>query len=134
MAKTKEEDFESFVDEEPIAPVSINKYDPFQLKAGIDDCIINLLEERNYVEDHGFMDQKIVICALQIGITLVSQFYKPDPSWDFLVNVPFQLFCVFLYCVGQAAAYWIENYAKDTIFFIAKKHPVSLFTFLISFR
>ena len=45
MAKTQEEEFESFVDEEPIAPLSINKYDPFSLKAGIDETIVSLLEE-----------------------------------------------------------------------------------------
>ena len=65
MAKVSqsENDFESFADEEPIAPLSINKYDPYQLKAGMDECIVALLEEKNFVEDNKMMDLKLVICV-----------------------------------------------------------------------
>ena len=51
-----EEEFESFVDEEPIAPVSINKYDPYQLKECINDTIVQILEEKDFVEDNTMMD------------------------------------------------------------------------------
>ena len=51
MSQVQKEEFESFVDEEPIAPVSINKYDPFQLKGNVDDTFMNLLEEIGFEED-----------------------------------------------------------------------------------
>ena len=40
---------ESFCDEEPICPISVNKYDQFQLKAAMDDTIVNLLDEQKFV-------------------------------------------------------------------------------------
>ena len=63
MSKVEEveEEFESFVDEEPIAPLSINKYDPYNLKAGMDETIVKLLEEYGYEEDNSDMDYKILI-------------------------------------------------------------------------
>ena len=37
--ESSEEEFESFVDEEPIGPVSINKYDPYQLRECTNETI-----------------------------------------------------------------------------------------------
>ena len=56
-----EEEFESFVDEEPIATVSINKYDPFQLRECTCETLITILEEKSFVEDTKITDMKILI-------------------------------------------------------------------------
>ena len=76
--KAEEDKFESYVDEEPIAPVSINKYNPYELKGNLDDTIINLLEEKKFVEDNTNMNLKIVLGLLCIAISAVSQFYKKN--------------------------------------------------------
>lgn len=82
--KAEEDKFESYVDEEPIAPVSINKYNPYELKGNIDDTIINILEEKKFEEDNTNMNYKIVLGLLCIAISAVSQFYKKDdPDWKF---------------------------------------------------
>ena len=43
--KEEVEEVESIIDVEPIAPVSINKYDQNQLKEFINDTVVCLLEE-----------------------------------------------------------------------------------------
>ena len=52
------------MDEEPIAPISVNKYDQFQLKAAMDDTIISLLDEQKFEQDNGHTDIKIGISLL----------------------------------------------------------------------
>ena len=75
------------MDEEPIAPVSINKYNPYELKGNIDDTIINLLEEKDFVEDNKNMNLKIVLGLLCIAVAAVSQLYKKDDEeWKFPKN------------------------------------------------
>ena len=59
--ESSEDEFESFVDEEPIATVSINKYDPYQLRDCTTDTIVAILEEKSFVEDTKITDMKIVI-------------------------------------------------------------------------
>ena len=85
--KEVEEEFESYVDEEPIAPVSVNKYDQYQLKGNIDDCLINLLEEKEFIEDNTNINLKILIGTLCVGIAAFSQLYKKDDvDWKFPKN------------------------------------------------
>ena len=62
----------SFVDEEPIDPLSINKYDPYQLKSKIDDLIIQLLDEMKWEEDNTSIDYKIVVTAIACAVTAFS--------------------------------------------------------------
>ena len=125
--QVEEEEFESFIDEEPISPLSINKYDPFSVKAAIDECLVNLLEERQFTEDNYWMDLKIVTAAILLVITAVAQLYKPDPSWEFLNNKPFQCVLIVLYGFFTCVYWYIDNYCIDEIFFITKTHPVSTF-------
>ena len=89
MAKVEEEEFDSFADEEPIHPVSINKYDPYNLRGFIDDCITELLDEMKFYEDHRWINLKIVITAVACALTAFMQLYKPDDSWAFENNQPF---------------------------------------------
>ena len=63
-SKVQEEEFESFVDEEPIEPLAINKYDQYSLRGGMDDTIVKLLGERGYKEDEKLMDYKIFVCII----------------------------------------------------------------------
>ena len=75
MGKTKEEEgeeFESFVDEEPIAAVSINKYDQNQLREGINDTLTALLEEQGFQEDHQIINCKIVLGLISVAIAAYS--------------------------------------------------------------
>ena len=62
--ESSEEEFESFVDEEPIATVSINKYDPYQLREVTCETLIAILEEKSFVEDTRITDIKIVIAVV----------------------------------------------------------------------
>ena len=134
MAKVEEtqKEFESFADEEPIAPVSVNKYDPFQLKAGMDECIVALLEEKKFIEDNRLMDIKLVIYAMQIGITAFSQLYKPDESWHFLNNKPMQMGFVALYGLLVVVFYYVDTYMIGECFFECTSHPVSRLILLTS--
>ena len=76
--ESSDEEFESFVDEEPIGPVSITKYDPYQLIEFTNDTIKAILEEKGFVEDTTVMDIKIVIDILLVGVTLWAFLYKKD--------------------------------------------------------
>ena len=117
---------ESYVDEEPIAPVSCNKYNPYELKGNIDDTIINILEERKFVEDNTNMNLKIVLGAVCIGIAAVSQLYKKDdPDWKFPKNWVFQSICVAVYGLVMLMYYYVENYKMGDVFFCATGCPVS---------
>ena len=85
--KEAEEPFESFVDEEPIASVSINKYDPFQLKGNVDDTLVKLLEEVGFHEDQYCNNLKIGLGLIMCVVAAVSQFYKKDDEdWKFPKN------------------------------------------------
>ena len=130
MAKKVEdqkEEFESYIDEEPIAPVSINKYNPYELKGNIDDTIINILEEKKFVEDNTNMNYKIVLGTLCVAVAAVSQLYKKDdPDWKFPKNWFFQSICVALYGIIMAAYYYVENYMMGDVFFSATTCPVSI--------
>lgn len=117
---------ESYVDEEPIAPVSINKYNPYELKGNIDDTIINILEERKFEEDNTNMNLKILLGAICIAIAAVSQLYKKDdPDWKFPKNWVFQSFCVAAYGMVMLMYYYVENYKMGDVFFCATGCPVS---------
>ena len=127
--KKKEEEFESYVDEEPIAPVSINKYNLYELKGNIDDTIINILEEKKFEEDNTNMNLKIVLGILCVSVAAVSQFYKKDdPDWKFPKNWYFQSVCVAIYGIIMAFYYYVENYMMGDVFFSASKSPVSIYT------
>ena len=105
--------------------MSINKYDPFQLKAGIDDCVVALLEERGFQEDNTYMDRKIVVSVLAIAVALLSQFYKPDETWEFPKANKFQMCCIALYGACMAMYYYIDYYQIADTFFCSSVHPVS---------
>ena len=89
MSKVEEEEFESFADEEPIHPVSINKYDPYNLRGFIDDCIVELLNENQFIEDNYWINLKILITASACALTAFMQLYKPNDRWKFENNQPF---------------------------------------------
>ena len=76
--ESSEEEFESFVDEEPIAPVSINKYDPYQLREVTNETIQQILEEKGFVEDTTVIDLKIIISIGLVASTLWAFFYRKD--------------------------------------------------------
>lgn len=88
---------ESFIDEEPIAQLSINKYDPYALKGTIDDCLVQLLEEKGFKENCRMVDYKILIGIMSILVTLASQFYKPDETWEWPKNRNFVILTVIAY-------------------------------------
>ena len=76
--ESSEEEFESFVDEEPIGPVSINKYDPFQLRECTNETIQMILEEMGFVEDTKIIDMKIIIDIILAASTIWAYLYKKD--------------------------------------------------------
>ena len=113
------------MDEEPIAPLSINKYDQYSLKAGLDECITALLEERGFKEDNKWMDIKILVVLGQLGVTVIGQLYKPDESWYFLNNKPFQCLLIALYVGLFGVYYFIDTWILAEEFFSSQDHPVS---------
>lgn len=124
----KVQEFESYIDEEPIAPVSCNKYNPYELKGNIDDTIINLLEEKKFEEDNKNMNLKIILGSLCIGVAAVSQLYKKDdPDWKFPKNWIFQSICVAIYGIIMGGYYYVENYMMGDVFFSSVSCPVSTY-------
>ena len=59
-------------DEEPINPVCINKYDPYQLKGTIDDTLIILLEEKGFKENNYINNLKIALGLVCIALAAFS--------------------------------------------------------------
>ena len=132
---TQEEEDASYIDEEPIAPVSINKYDPYALKGNIDDCIVAVLGEMKFVEDNSIVNLKIVLGLMMIGLAATGQFYKKNPytgfddDWKFPDSYWFHFVVVGLYSVVSLGYYYIEYYVQSERFYIASDAPVSTLLF-----
>ena len=127
MSKVEKEDdkeFESFVDEEPIASLSINKYDPYQLKAGLDELIIELLDERKWEEDHSAINYKIFVTAVACAITAFQQLYKPDKSWEFPNANGKEAICISSYLILMGIYYYIDTYYLGDTFYVSSKHQL----------
>ena len=123
---SEEEEFESFVDEEPIATVSINKYDPYQLRDCTTDTIIAILEEKSFVEDAKYTDMKIVIGVIQVAITAAVHMYGyEDKEVMFDDKKPYIVINIVVYSLLMLAYYYIEWYVIKDLFFVTKKHEVS---------
>ena len=125
--ESSEEEFESFVDEEPIGPVSINKYDPYQLRECTNETIQMILEEMGFVEDTKIIDMKIIIDIILAASTIWAYLYKKDEE-----NVQFRdkrtvlFISVVIYGVFMALYYYIDYFVAGNIFFTCKDHEVSL--------
>ena len=124
--ESSEEEFESFVDEEPIAPVSINKYDPYQLREITNDTIQAILEEKGFVEDTKVIDMKIVIDVILVAVTLWAYFYKKDEeNVQFSDKKPVLLASVIIYGFFMACYYYVDYFVEGNVFFKCKDHNVS---------
>ena len=123
-----DEEFESYVDEEPIAPLSINKYDPFQLKGTVDDTIVALLEEKQFLEDNYAISLKILIGFGCIGITAAQNlipYYSEDDQWKFPNNKVFLGVCVVIYMILMAGYYYVTMFIEKESFFKSQSNKVS---------
>jgi hypothetical protein len=126
-----EEEFDSYIDEEPIAQVSINKYDPYALKGNIDDTIMAILNEKEFVEDNLIINTKIVLGLMMIGLACLSQFYLNNPytgyddDWHFPKSYWFHFTIVACYSVLSCGYYYIEYIMHAETFFVANDAPVS---------
>ena len=110
-SSSEEEEFESFVDEEPIATVSINKYDPYQLRECTCESLIAILEEKSFVEDTKITDIKILIGFIQIAITVAVHFYRyEDDTFLFVDKKPMIILNIVVYSLLMAAYYYVEWY------------------------
>ena len=110
------------VDEyEYISKISINKYDPFQLKSAIDEEIITELDKKSFKEDNLATDIKIAIGLVSTVIAIVSHFY-PIP---FPKNKPLIYLCISGYILCVIVYYLVEHYLEKDAFFIAKDHKVN---------
>ena len=124
--ESSEEEFESFVDEEPIATVSINKYDPYQLRDCTTDTIVAILEEKSFVEDTKITDMKIVIGTIQVAITAAVHMYGyEDKDVFFDDKKPYIVINIVVYALLMMAYYYIEWFVIKDQFFITKEHKVS---------
>ena len=124
VEKEDEKDFESFVDEEPISSLSINKYDPYQLKAGIDELIIELLDEKKWEEDHKAINYKICVTAGACAITAFQQLYKPDKTWEFPNANGKEAICITIYLILMGIYYYIDEWYLGPTFYISTKHQL----------
>ena len=96
--KVQEPEFESYVDEEPIAPVSINKYDPYLVKGHIDDAMALLLEENKFDENNRVSNLRIGVGLGMIAITCVSYLYRyGDDDFHLPNSYNFQFVCCVIY-------------------------------------
>ena len=129
--KVEEEEQYSYIDEEPIAPVSINKYDPYALKGNIDDCIVAVLGEKKFVEDNKVSNIKILLGTSMIILACTSQFYKNNPytgydtKWHFPDSYWFHFVIVACYGFLNCGYLYIEYYMQSETFYYASDAPVS---------
>ena len=135
VQQQEEEEEDSYIDEEPIAPVSINKYDPYALKGNIDDCIVAVLGEKNFEEDNRIVNIKILLGLAMIALAATSQFYKNNPytgyddAWHFPTSYWFHFTIVACYSALSCGYYYIEYYMQSETFYYASGAPVSLLCF-----
>ena len=92
---------DSFVDEEPIAQVAINRYDQYSLRGAVDDCISELLEEWKFSANNYHIHVKILCAAIACAVTAFDQLYKPDKSWEFPNRNDKSLLCVAIYAISM---------------------------------
>ena len=126
MSKKVEDskDFESYVDEEPIAPISINKYDPYLTKGHIDDAIALLLEEKKWDENHRVSNLRIAVGLAMIGITSICHAYNyGEPDWKLPKSYNFTFVCVVIYYFFQALYYYVEWYEVGDLFYASNGVP-----------
>ena len=105
-----------------ISKVSINKYDPFQLKGALDDELTFLLEEdKGFHEDNKFTDAKILVALVACTLGVVSHFY-PIP---FPQNKPLLIGCVVGYAICASLYYLIEKKWQGETFYVSRDHGVN---------
>ena len=79
---------------------------------------MQILEEKEFVEDNTLMDQKIIIGILAVAVALVSQFYKKgDEDWKFPKDKGFQAVCVVCYGILSLLYYYVDTIKKGDCFF-----------------
>jgi len=105
-----------------VSKVSINKYDPFQLKGALDDEIAYLLEEeKGFTEDNRTTDLKILVAFVACVLGVVSHFY-PIP---FPQNKPLLIGCVVGYGICASLYYLIEKRVQGNAFYESSGHGVN---------
>merc|ERR1712046_450025 len=123
MSKTAQE-FESYVDEEPIAPVAICKYDPYLVKGHIDDAISLLLDERKWEENNRVSNMRIGVGLSMIAITAVAHLYRyGEPDWHLPESYNFTAVCVAIYYFFQALYYYVEWFEVGDLFYASNGAP-----------
>ena len=109
--------------------MSVNKYDPYQLREVTNETIQMILEEGGFIEDTKIIDMKIAIDIGLAAVTLWAYLYKKDEE-----NVQFRdkrmvlFISVILYGILMAAYYYIDYFVAGNIFFKCKDHEVSSIT------
>ena len=121
-----EQEQESFVDEEPIAPISINKYDPFQLRETLNDTLVQLLEEKGFVEDNTETNMKIVTGILAVGVAGASQWLMMQEEQQYKLKNTTHIhgICIVLYGLLMAVYYYIDAYMVKDSFFKCQSHSL----------
>jgi hypothetical protein len=91
----------------------INKYSIHEMKAAIDNQIIEFLENNGFVEHHRFTNLKILTGTFCIFWTAVAYLYpKPFPE-----NFNLVLLSLILYGIGSAVYYYLEKYVVKQSFY-----------------
>ncbi|CDW82637.1 microsomal signal peptidase subunit [Stylonychia lemnae] len=128
MSKESEYYKESAAEEKPkvkiedlLSKTSVNKYDPYQLKATIDEEIVNILETKQFKELNSHTDFKILLGLISCVLGVLSHFY----FLPFTQNKHNLLGCVAGYVICTVIYYYIEKYLQKDSFFISMEHKIN---------
>ena len=111
----------ALVAEEPIAPISINKYNQFELKEHLNDTIVCFMEEKGFREDNQIVDLKIVIGLLASVVIGFNQYYQmqsesnPEMKLDKIYN--YHVLSVAGYVLLMGVYYYVEYYMCHDSFY-----------------
>ena len=92
----------------------INKYSIYELKSGIDQCIVGFLESNDFKESQRYSNLKIFVGLITLSFTALAYLYpKPYPQ---------NYNAIVIGCIGYwifSTLYWIiEKWVISNIFYI----------------